>query len=286
MGANFNRFREGGFAQGLKKGLPIITGLAGGIGGSMLGGPMGGWTGAKAGATLGLMAGGAGQQLLNKSGGGAVQPGQDNAFQRALTGSPGGIQTVPKYRPNQEQYMDELLPFAMRGIQNPYEGFEPIAQYARKNFQEQTIPQMMQNFVASGSNAPTSPGPWNQQGRAAEGMEANLAALQSQYGLQNRGQMMNLLGMGLTPRDAMFEQQAKSGVLDEYLPGLSRVMNQFGSDAVIPWLKKLFGLDDEDSDVQKDLKESAGGSDFEQFQPMNSFQDVMKNSVKSYRRSV
>ena len=285
MGARLDRFNAGNFAQTLKKGMPLISGLAGGIGGSMLGGPLGGWTGAKAGATLGLMAGGAGQKMIGPSGGGT---GGNNAekskMMEALSGVPGSIDKIPRFRPNQEQYMDQAAEIGMKGIQNPYEGFEPIAQYARKNFQENTIPEIMHQFIASGSNAPTSPGPWNQQGRAAEGMESNLAALKAQYGMQNRNQMMQMLNMGLAPRDAMFEHQAESGALDEIIPGLSRWISENGITGVADWLKKLFS--GATSDVQQDLAESAGDSGVPSFQPMNSFSDVMSNSIKNYRRSV
>lgn len=254
MGQRFDRFRQGNFAQGLKKTMPFIGGLGGAALGALTAGPGGALAGAAKGGTLGGTLGGLGQQALAQGpqGDDVSSGGGNSPFRRAMTGSPESILKMEQFRPNQESAMDQTLQQALQGLQNPYEGFEPIADYARQSFQNKTVPDIMHQFNASGSNAPTSAGPWNQMGEYGAAMEGQLGALRSQYGMENRSQMMQLLGFGLTPRDVMLQQAATNGALDSFLPGVSRIVGQFGADAVMPLLKKLFGLGD-DSDVKKDL---------------------------------
>lgn len=166
-----------------------------------------------------------------------------------LTGRPQGVQTVGNYNPRQNEIMDMLLGLGQKGLQNPYEGFEPIANYARKNFQENTIPTLAEAFSASGSNASSSPSFQTALGRQAAEFEPQLAALQAQYGMQNRGQSAQLLGMGLTPRETQYPVAAQQGLLHQALPALGQLAAQPG---FMELLKSLFSGQGQTSQGQQD----------------------------------
>lgn len=282
MGARFDRFRQGNFAQTLKSGLPLISGLAGAAAGGLTAGPGGALKGMGLGFGLGSGIGSAGKSMLS----GPSSQGGRSDFMKSLSGTPEGVHKIERFRPNQEAAMDALLSQGMEGLKDPYAGFDPIAQYAQKNYTENIVPEIMHQFIASGSNAPTSPGPWNQQGRSAEGLATNLAALRAQYGLQNRGQLMSLLGMGLSPRDEFFEQQAKEGAFDSIIPGLGRMISEYGMDSISALFKKLFG--GSGSDVKSDLAESAGTSNVPKMTvtttPIQPRTAAMATTLANYKR--
>jgi len=98
--------------------------------------------------------------------------------------------------------------FDMNQNSQPF-NFAPIANEARQNFAQQTIPSIAERFTGLGAQNSSAFG--QQLGQAASGLETNLASLGSQYGLQNRGQeaqiglqnqgqliqyILSLLGMG------------------------------------------------------------------------------------------
>lgn len=112
---------------------------------------------------------------------------------------PGGgkVSQVPTLSPNQIQGTDVSLQYALNKLQNPTAGFEPIANLARTKLNTETIPGIAERFTAMGNNRNSSTFQ-NQLGAAATDLEAQLAALQSQYGLQNENSALNFLNAGLT----------------------------------------------------------------------------------------
>lgn len=144
-------------------------------------------------------------------------------LQNFMVGQPQRIEQLQRYTPQQLSSLQQLLSQGMQGLQNPYAGFEPIAQQARNQFMQQTVPSLAERFTSMGSNALSSPSFASQMGQAGAGLEQGLAALQSQYGMQNRSQMMNLLGMGLTPQFENFQMQAQPGMLQQLLPALGKI---------------------------------------------------------------
>jgi hypothetical protein len=147
-------------------------------------------------------------------------------FSDFLFGTPAGIQQVPRYNQQQQGARQQILSQSMQGLQNPTKGFEPIAQQARSQFNQQTVPSLAERFTSMGgygSGALSSPAFASQLGQAGSGLEEGLAALQAQYGLQNQGQLMQLLGMGLSPDNDTYQTQGQSGFLSSIFPTLGRV---------------------------------------------------------------
>lgn len=120
----------------------------------------------------------------------------------------------------------------LKQLQNPYEGFEPIAQQARNQFYQQTIPSLSERFTSmgsyGGSNALSSPSFQQTLGSAGADMNTDLAAMQAQYGQQNQQNALQMLQFGGQPQ---FENVYEHGG-DTALSGAAGQLGQgFGNFA-------------------------------------------------------
>lgn len=166
--------------------LATLGGIAGGTGGFFLGGPVGAAGGAAAGAGLG---GSLGASLGGDIGGSEAR--QIN---------------LERYTPEQNNVLDMLL---QQGAQNS--NFSGIENYARQNFRQQTVPSIAERFSALGAQRSSA---FPQiLGAAGAGLEGQLGALKSQYGLQQ-------LQQGLTPRYDSAYQQRQPGFFEQNGPAL------------------------------------------------------------------
>lgn len=114
-----------------------------------------------------------------------------------------------RFTPEQQQALSQVLQLGLGGLQQGSGGFEPIAQQARTQFQQQTIPSIAQRFTAM--NGQRSGAFQQALGQAGAGLEEGLASLGSQYNLQRQGQLQNLLGAGLTPQFDTYLPQEQQG---------------------------------------------------------------------------
>lgn len=153
-----------------------------------------------------------------------------------FTGTPARTEQIQKFSPQQQSALNQLLSQGLQGVQpkNPQafgSQFEPIANLARSEFQQQTIPSIAERFTSlgGGNNALSSPAFASQLGQAGAGLQENLAAQRAGFGLQQQ-QMeqslaQNLLGMGLTPQFETLYHQRQPGFLESALgPGLQALM--------------------------------------------------------------
>lgn len=146
-------------------------------------------------------------------------------------GKPAGVEQVNRFNPQQQDVLQQLLNSGTKGLQNPYQGFEPIEQRARSQFQQRTIPQLLEQFTSMGGHgtaALSSPAFASQLGQAGAGLEEGLAAQRSQYGMQNQSQLMQLLGLGLTPQYNDYQTNDQPGFLESYGPAIGRFAGQAG----------------------------------------------------------
>ena len=134
----------------------------------------------------------------------------------------------------QNQSIQKALGLLQGGPESRYEGFAPIAQEARKGFNEQVVPSLSERFTSmggAGTGALSSPAFASQLGQAGAGLEQGIAALRSQYGLQMGGQqqnqLANLLGFAMNPS---FEQT--------YVPANKGAL-QGGGEALLEILPRL-----------------------------------------------
>jgi len=87
----------------------------------------------------------------------------------------------------------------MAQIQNPYQGFQPIANNAIGQFNRQVVPSLAERFSSLGNNALSSPAFGSQMQGASDDLQERLAAMQAQYGLAQQGLGQSLFGMGQSP---------------------------------------------------------------------------------------
>jgi len=129
-------------------------------------------------------------------------------------GTPGRREQYPTVTPGQRADLDEARQMAMSRLRESQDGFAPIEKAARTKFHQQTVPSLAERFTSMGGS-PTRSGSFRSVlGQAGAGLEENLAALQSQYGLQQRGQDQNLLGMGMAPQFGTDYRERSPGIAE------------------------------------------------------------------------
>lgn len=100
---------------------------------------------------------------------------------------------LPTLAPQQQQLQNQSIQQLMSMFGQGAGGFQPIAQQARNQFQQQTIPTLSERFTSLGSgSALSSPAFASQLGQAGAGLEGQLAALQSQHQIGQQGLLAQL----------------------------------------------------------------------------------------------
>lgn len=139
------------------------------------------------------------------------------AIKEGLSSKPGEFQFYTPYVPQQREGITSLLEQGLSDIQNPSAGFEPIAQQARSQFQNETVPSIAERFTALG-NGQRSSAFGQQLGSAGANLEQTLAGMQAQYGLQRGNQIQQMIGLGLTPQYQSAYQPGEPGILGQMAP--------------------------------------------------------------------
>ncbi len=129
-------------------------------------------------------------------------------------------------------HLDELM--QMSGMQQPQAGgipqgminpqnmggFSPIAAQANMNFQNKTIPSIMERFAAT--NSLESSALPQMLGAAGSELNTNLGALGANYNLQQQGQqqntLMNLLGYAMNPSFQPIYQPRQPSMIETAAP--------------------------------------------------------------------
>jgi hypothetical protein len=156
----------------------------------------------------------------------------------ALTqkGQPSRVQQLGQYTPEQQSALNSLLSQGMQNY-NP----QAIANQARTNFNQQTIPTIAERFTAMGGGQRSSAFT-GALGSAASNLEQSLAALQSNMGQQQ-------LQMGLTPQFENLYHERQPGFTESIgAPGIQALLlyllgnqsNQLGNN--YSFLQNLRGL--------------------------------------------
>jgi hypothetical protein len=120
--------------------------------------------------------------------------------------------------------MGGALQQGMSGIQNLLASpvsFQPIREQAERGYRTRTLPAILERLgVSSGEGALHGSGAFEAMDRPAQDLQSNLAALESQFGLQQQGQqgnlLMQLLGLGMQPMDE-----------EKYFPGQTSGISRF-----------------------------------------------------------
>jgi len=151
----------------------------------------------------------------------------------AMLGTPDKRENIDLYTPQQQGMQSRLAQLGIGGIeqlypqmmQDPYKGFDALANEARTNFQQQTLPTIAERFTQMGAQR-SSAFP-QQLGAAGAGLDQGLASMKSQYGQQMMGMQGNflqsLLGSGLQQQFQPSYQQGSQGALAPLLQLLAKL---------------------------------------------------------------
>ena len=150
-------------------------------------------------------------------------------FSNFLSGSPAQTQQLARFLPQQQQGLLQALDLGLAGLQQNRFNFDPIAQVARTQFSTQTVPSILEQFTGAGGSRSSA-----LQGAlasAGSGLEQQLAAMRSNYGLQQQSQLLDLLRTGLTPSFENIYIPATGGFGQAAAPalgyGMAQLFNQF-----------------------------------------------------------
>ena len=141
-------------------------------------------------------------------------------------GQPGGYQKLSNFEPHQIQGLNQLFGGGLEQYQNPYQGFQPIEDYARQQFAQQTVPSLSERFTSLGQAGTggrlSSPAFASQVGAAGSGLESMLAAQRAQYGQQQQQTGLQAASLGLTPQFDYKQTQGSPGLLGNLLPTIAQ----------------------------------------------------------------
>jgi hypothetical protein len=129
----------------------------------------------------------------------------------------GGNNTVKQNQlqtPQQQNIINQSGKMGLQGLQNLNTSFEPIANQARQNFAQKTIPSIAERFTSAGGQRSSAFG--QQLGGAGAELESNLASLGSQHNQQQQQLFQQLAALGLTPQFENYTEKGEQG----FLPGL------------------------------------------------------------------
>jgi len=137
-----------------------------------------------------------------------------------MMGKGPSVQQTQRFSPQQQQMLNQILQTSGNRLNSNEFDFQPIEDLARSNFKSKTLPSIVERFTAMGDEKGSS-ALKGALGSAEIGLEQQLAAMKSQYNMQQQGFLQNLLGMGLTPQFENTMMPAKQGALQG---GMNAVM--------------------------------------------------------------
>lgn len=195
-----------------------------------------------------------------------------------LSSTPGRFEQLPTATSGQQQLQNNVLQQALQSLQaqGQQPGFRPIAQQARRQFSEQTIPSIAERFTSMGQGALSSPAFASQLGQAGAGLETNLAALRSQYQQQQQGRQQDflkaLLSLAMQPQFQYAFQPGQTGAIRQFFqsfsPAIGALATAFGGPAGAAGASFLPGLGS-----------SFGSSQPQQIQNVPSMSQQMQNAL-------
>lgn len=125
-------------------------------------------------------------------------PSDQSWWSQFFFGTPESYTQIPRYGQQGMDFLSQLLSGSMSQLNDPYQGFDDIANYANQQFYQNIIPQLSERFTAGTGGAASSPQFASQLGQAGSGLAGLLAQQKQQYGFQNRNQALQQGQLGLT----------------------------------------------------------------------------------------
>lgn len=120
--------------------------------------------------------------------------GDKGAFHTRATSS-----IFPRYTMAGQQLINQIIQSASAQLENPEADFKPLADRARSQFRTKTMPALAERLGGMGQGATLSSDYSGLMADAEKDFEQDLLAQQSQFGMQNKALLLQLLGLGLQP---------------------------------------------------------------------------------------
>jgi hypothetical protein len=164
-----------------------------------------------------------------------------------MMGTPGQMTQQPLRSNMQMGWMNQMGNQAMSGLGSNQFDFAPIEAKARQGFQQQTLPSIAERFSNMGSGGGQRSSAFaGSLGQAASGLDTNLAAMRSDYGMQQQNQLMQMLQMALQPQFENIYQQGQPGALHGLFGGMGQGMGMgagmgmgLGIEKLLPMLSRM-----------------------------------------------
>lgn len=145
------------------------------------------------------------------------------------TAKKGRWSQLDRLTPDQKNLVGQAGNLGLQQLQNPTAGFQPIANQARNQFNNQTIPGLAERFTSLGGSGQRSSAFQGALGSAGSDLESQLAGMQAQYGQRQQALGQNLLGMGLTPQFENVYSQGGPSFLSGLFGGASKGIGSLGN---------------------------------------------------------
>jgi len=129
-----------------------------------------------------------------------------------LSGYSPDVVGINRFEPWQRDILKYLGESGLNQLQNPNQGFEPIKQDALSTFFQQIVPQLQEQFSASGSNSASSGTIKSQLSSAGSTLAEKLAAFQAHFGQQNQQNALQQLQLSLNPQSDFIHRQGGGGL--------------------------------------------------------------------------
>lgn len=127
--------------------------------------------------------------------------------------SGGYMHQFPAQTPQAMQMLQMILSQGMQGLQGmPKPQFGPIAEKYEQNYRN-SMPSISERFAALGGEGVNSSSGYKSAMAGAEaGLHQQLAGMEQQFNQQNMAQLLQMLGLGLTPQFGMATEGEKPGM--------------------------------------------------------------------------
>lgn len=134
------------------------------------------------------------------------------------TGQRAGFERTPRFEPEVQNMMSQLLQSVGPQLTGQQGGFDPIRQRAVSQYKQEILPAAAERYAGRKDSSAYQ----TALSGEATGLAERLAAMESQYNLQRQGQLSNLLGMAMTPQQEIAYRPETSGFLGQAGGGLAQ----------------------------------------------------------------
>jgi hypothetical protein len=135
-----------------------------------------------------------------------------------FTGTPSRFERIKRFAPEQEAGVQQVLAQALAGLGAGAPSFAPIKERAMRTFQQEVVPGLAERFGGLGARA--SSGFREALAKGGTDLASTLAAMEAQFGQQRFGNLMQMLGAGLTPTEEIGYFGGRPGALAPIAGGL------------------------------------------------------------------